>query len=67
MKLVTDQLPPQEVKEGKEIVFTYDVSFKVSLQAACIGLLTAALALELGLWVSKGPMVACTLQQLAPR
>ena len=34
MKFVTDQLPPQEVKEGKEIVFTYDVSFKVSLQAA---------------------------------
>ena len=67
MKFVTDQLPPQEVKEGKEIVFTYDVSFKVSLQAACTGLLTAALALELGLWVSKGPMVACTLQQLAPR
>ena len=31
MKFVTDQLPPQEVKEGKEIVFTYDVSFKVSL------------------------------------
>lgn len=56
MKFVTDQLPPQEVKEGKEIIFTYDVSFKVSLQAARTGLMTAALALKVALCVSKGPI-----------
>ena len=56
MKFVTDQSLPQEVKEGKEIVFTYDVSFKVSLQVARTGLLTAGTALELAPWVSKGPI-----------
>ena len=30
MKYVSEKDPKQEVKEGEEIVFTYDVSFKVS-------------------------------------
>ena len=29
MKFVSEKDPKQEVKEGEEIIFTYDVSFKV--------------------------------------
>lgn len=29
MKFVSEKDPKQEVKEGEEVIFTYDVSFKV--------------------------------------
>ena len=35
MMYVNDKDEKQELKEGQEIIFTYDVSFKVSLSVAC--------------------------------